>query len=97
MRATGIILCVAAACLLIGISFRGCDRSMYYETKHSNTVSTTTPGATVSLSTHAELAQEAMRDVESMSLRALSAAGLMLVGTLLVLIDGGHRLRNDRA
>jgi putative addiction module CopG family antidote len=81
MRITGLILILAAVTLLLRVAWVGCwDRSLFYDTKYENTLSTTTPGATVPLKDHALLAQSARRDVNSLGLQALTGAVLALVG-----------------
>lgn len=55
---------------------------MYYDMKYANTISTTTPAATVSLKEHADLAQAAARDVDSLGLQALLGGALAIAGTI---------------
>jgi hypothetical protein len=83
MRAAGLLLGLASVALLTRVAWIGCwDRSTFYDTKYANTISTTTPGATVSLAEHADLARSATRDVESLGLQSLLGAVLALVGTV---------------
>lgn len=83
MRVTGLILSLAAVALLMRAAWVGCwERSMYYNMKYANTISTTTPGATVSLKDHADVAQAAARDVDSLGLQALLGGALALAGTV---------------
>lgn len=82
MRIAGLIISLASVVLLVRVAWIGWQRSSFYDAKYWNTISTTTPGATVSLAEHADLAQKAMHDADSLGLQASIGAALALCGAV---------------
>lgn len=91
MRTVSVVFILAGLMVMAGLVIRGCDRSLSFSTTYNNTVSTTTPGATVSLEKHAGLAWQAMNDVESLVVWAVVGGGLLLAGAVVAILVGSGR------